>query len=121
MRLAITVLSLVALLAAPAAADTGCKGCCDDQVSGADGRGRDTVCPCCGERGKPEDMGAKCKPVCLCDHHAPQQAPQRTGEVSSVEPETADFSIHRVESSELSKTCVGVNRTPAEVFTPLRV
>ncbi len=118
MRLAITVLSLLALLAAPAASATGCLGCCAEAKDSGEAQGRE-VCPCCAER---EDSVPKCEPVCLCEHHAPQQAPQRTGEVASLQPASAAcaFADHHGAPS-VSPTTAGVNRTPPDVFTPLRI
>ena len=120
-RLAITVLSLLALLGAPAASDNGCLGCCKVSACDDDGRGRDIVCACCGERVKPEDWGPKYKTTCRCEHHIPQQAPQRTADFGSLNVEPVFLHTDAPAASAAPLAPSGVNHTPAEVFTPLRV
>ena len=123
MRLAITLLSLLAILAAPAATATGCK-LCSEPAGGDAGvdRGRDVVCPCCGERVKPENKQSQCESTCVCEYDHPQQAPQRADEGSSLAP-TPEFSAaaDRLGGPSIAVVEAGVNQTPPEVFTPLRV
>ncbi len=121
MRLAITLLSLLAILAAPAAASTGCKLCCESEDGGV-ARGRESVCPCCGEHAKPESQPSQCESRCVCEYDFPRHAPRRADEGSSLAPTPeirtgADgFRVPAIAVVE-----AGVNHTPPEVFTPLRV
>ena len=121
MRLVITLLSLLAILAAPAATSTGCRLCCESGDGGV-APGRDSVCPCCGERVKPESGPSQCESTCVCEYDCPQQAPQRAdgGGLLARTPETCTaaegFCIPTI-----TVVAAGVNHTPPEVFTPLRI
>ena len=121
--MAITLLSLLAILAAPAATATGCKLCSEsapgDTVVARD---RDVVCPCCGACVKPESEQSQCESTCVCEYDHPQQAPQRADEGSApdaaaeIRASADDFRCPSIAVVE-----AGVNHTPPEVFTPLRV
>ena len=123
MRLAITLLSLLAILAAPAATATGCKLCNQPEPEEMGvARGRDVVCPCCGERAKPQNEQSQCESTCICEYDHPQQAPQRADEGNSLaqapESRAAADDFH---GPSIAVVEAGVNHTPPEVFTPLRV